>query len=268
MNPKIFAEQYEGQFVTFSGAIYDSFIKSVHVINPFPIPLHWNRYESIDPGNSGEFCWLAGVTGYDNTLYISDEYFTNKTLFMDHANEIWFRRMRDYGLPFTRIKEQFKNPNFDLYKKMGANNKAPRVTQLAIDPEDPQCQQELSSWGLVNYKANNDVHIGIDRVENRFRGDNPRLYITSNNTHLIEALENHTWGDKPTVDVRKPSNDKYKHACDCLRYICMSSLNSSIDVTPKNNYDEPTLYEIMMQDTGNMGRHPHELSAYERRRHY
>ena len=266
MNPKIFAEQYEGQFVTFSGAIYDSFIKSIHVINPFPIPLHWNRYESIDPGNSGEFCWLAGVTGYDNTLYISDEYFTNKTLFMDHANEIWFRRMRDYGLPFTRIKEQFKNPNFDLYKKMGANNKAPRVTQLAIDPEDPQCQQELSSWGLVNYKANNDVHIGIDRVENRFRGDNPRLYITSNNTHLIEALENHTWGDKPTVDVRKPSNDRYKHACDCLRYICMSSLNSSIDVTPKNTYDEPTMWEILMEDTGGRGVHPFDMSPAERRR--
>jgi hypothetical protein len=180
--------------------------------------------------------------------------------------------MRDYGLPFTFIREQYKNPNFDLYKKMSANNKAPRITQLAIDPEDPQCQAEFVSWGLPNFKANNDVHIGIDRVENRFKGDNPRLYITSNNAHLIDALENHTWGEKyrndGVVDVRKPANDKYKHACDCLRYICMSSLNSSIDVTPKNTYEEPTLWDIMMQETGRMGKHPFDMSPAERRRRY
>jgi len=271
MNPKIFAEQYEGQFVTFSGAIFESFLKSVHVIRPFPVPAHWNRYESIDPGYSGEFCWLAGETGYDNSLYITDEYFTNKTLFIDHANEIWHRRMRDYGLPFTSIREQYKNPNLDLYKKASANNKAPRITQLAIDPEDPQCQAEFSSYGLPNYRASNDIHIGIDRVENRLKGENPRLFITSNNTHLIDALENHTWGNKVygesgTCDVRKPANDKWKHAADCLRYICMSSLSSSIDIKPKTSYDEPTLWEIMMQTTGNMGRHPYDLSPAERRR--
>jgi len=269
MNPKIFAEQYEGQFMTFSGSIFESFTSSVHVIKPFKIPKHWNRYESIDPGYSGEFCWLAGVTGYDNSLYICDEYFTNKTLYIEHANEIWMRRMRDYGLPFTAIREQYKNPNFDLYKKVSSKNLAPRITQLAIDPEDPQCQAEFVSWGLPNYKANNDVHIGIDRVENRLKGSNPKLFITSNNTHLIEALENHTWGEKyrsdGVVDVRKPSNDKYKHACDCLRYICMSSLSSSIDLQPEINQYDPPLWDILMETSGRSGKYPHDLTQAERR---
>jgi hypothetical protein len=269
MNPKIFAEQYEGQFMTFSGAIFESFTSSVHVIKPFKIPKHWNRYESIDPGYSGEFCWLAGVTGYDNSLYICDEYFTNKTLYIEHANEIWMRRMRDYGLPFTAIREQYKNSNFDLYKKVSSKNLAPRITQLAIDPEDPQCQAEFASWGLPNYKANNDVHIGIDRVENRLKGSYPKLFITSNNTHLIEALENHAWGEKyrsdGVVDVRKPSNDKYKHACDCLRYICMSSLSSSIDLQPEINQYDPPLWDILMETSGRSGKYPHDLNQAERR---
>ena len=270
MNPKIFAEQYEGQFVTFSGAIFESFLKSVHVIAPFKIPLHWNRYESIDPGFSGEFCWLAGITGYDGALYIIDEYFTNKTLYLEHANEIWMRRMRDYSLPFTSIREQYKNPNFELYKRSASKNRTPRIMQLAIDPEDPQCQAEFASYGLPNYKANNDVHIGIDRVENRFKGSSPRLFVTSNNTHLIDALENHAWGEKyrndGIVDIRKPANDKYKHACDCLRYICMSSLSPSLDLRPEIESADPTLWDIMMETTSRNWKHPHELTYAERRR--
>ena len=269
MNPKVFAEQYEGQFVTFSGAIFESFLRSIHVIKPFKIPPHWNRYEAIDPGYSGLFFWLAGVTGYDNSLYIFDEYSANKSLYIEHSNEIWARRMRDYGLPFTSIREQYKNPNMELYKKASSKNRAPRITQLAIDPEDPQCRAEFISYGLPNYPANNDVHIGIDRVENRFRGINPKLYITSNCVNLIEALENHAWGEKyrndGVVDVRKPANDKYKHACDTLRYICMSSLSSSLDLKPELNTGEPTLWEILMEETGRGGKHPFDLTAQERR---
>jgi len=269
INPKIFAEQYEGKFVIFSGAIFESFNPEVHVIKEFKPPRNWNRYEAIDPGYSGEFYWLASVTGYNNDLYICDEMWGKKTRWIEHANNIWERRMLTYDLPFSSFTDERKNFNKTLYKTAQGKHKVPKTT-TRIDPEDPACIADFNAYGITAFPADNNVHVGIDRVENRLRLPKPRLFITENCTHLIEALINHSWaekkyGDDGTVEIRMPAKDKYKHACDTLRYVCMDNLIASQDFKEEPEFSEPDLYDLMVNANVG-GKHPFDLSYDERRR--
>jgi hypothetical protein len=267
MNAKIFAEQFEGQFVTFSGSIFESFNQDTHVISPFRIPAHWNRYESIDPGYSGEFCWLASVVGYDGAIYIVDEYFANKTLYLDHANAIWERRMLSYGLPFVPIENVKDNKNLNLYRRLTDENRCPKITRTFFDPEDPQCLAEFAQYGIFGVVANNDVHIGIDRVEGRLKSPQPRLFITSNCTHTIDAMLNHAWGEKQNIDLRMPANDRYKHAADDVRYLCMGNLSNSENLNVAPLYTEETMDDILNELTNNYGdKHPFDYTFEDRRR--
>ena len=231
MNPLIFAEQYEASFITLTGNIFTAFNPVIHVIPPFKIPSHWNRYEAIDPGFSGLFYWCSGATGHDGALYIFDEYFDTEKTYAERANAIWEKRLATYNLPFKFASkpQTVDSQNMVTWQNAISAGRAPSVRQLYIDPEDPQFILEISKYGLAGLKANNDVLIGINRIDQLLKHEPPQLYITANCVRLIEALGNHAWGEKNTGDTRKPANDVYKHPCDTLRYMVMGSLSPSED---------------------------------------
>ncbi|MDQ1271458.1 MAG: hypothetical protein QG591_88 [Planctomycetota bacterium] len=251
MNPKIFSEQYEGNFVVFSGAIYEDFNVQVHVVPPFKTPIQWRRYESIDPGFSGKWFWLAGVMGYNDSFYVTNEYSATKTRYEDHVAAMLNKREEEYGMvPGTWNRSKPKDFMVTTY----------------IDPEDPQCALELAGYGVGTIPANNDVHVGIDRVSRRLKyssSNPPRLYISADCKEIIEALQFHSWGEKENVEIRKPNNDRWKHACDCLRYICMGSLMPSERKQVDVNKEE-TLWEIMMASRTDK-KHPFDMTHTDRR---
>jgi hypothetical protein len=227
MNPLIFAEQYEGQFIMISGSVFDAFSPLIHIIKPFKIPQYWNRYEAIDPGYSGMFYWCASVMGEDGVLYIVDEYYDSEKRYIDRANAIWQKRLSAYNLPFVPFREPSQNTNADTWRKAQDNNLAPSINALYIDPEDPQFIVEFAQYGLSGVRANNDVHIGINKVNQKLNKDFVKLYFTSNVPVMTEAMQYHSWGEKTSSDIRKPANDKYKHPADALRYINMGGLSTS-----------------------------------------
>jgi len=267
MNPLIFAEQYEGQFVVISGAIFTSFDPLIHVIKPFAPPVHWNRWEAIDPGYSGMFYWCAGVTGYDGALYIIDEYSDSETKYVDRANIIWQKRLATYNLPYRPFRNSQENRNLDTWRKAQSSGKAPSLCNLYIDPEDPQFFDEIREYGLFGLKADNNVHIGINAVEQRLYPTHPRLFITSNNKTMIEALQFHSWGGKTSSDVRKPANDKFKHPADNLRYLCMSPLSASnpnIDLTINSDEFGDDIFAIMEKMQSPYKHSSYTKSGYDR----
>jgi hypothetical protein len=253
LDPLIFAEQYEGRFVVFTGALYSKFSPEIHVIAPFKIPTHWYRYEAIDPGFSGEFAWIAAVVSEAGNVFIIDEYSDSECLYKDRVEAIKNRRCEEYGIPHGM---------WDVFARK--NNIR---TTLYIDPEDPQCLAELMTLGLPGLKANNNVMVGIDRVSRRLNWSSihtPSLYVTADCLSTVECFEKHSWGEKNTVGIRKPANDKYKHKMDCVRYICAGSIvPSPPPVQPMPQ--EETLWEMMMQLSNRFQRDPYALSAYERR---
>lgn len=245
MNPLIFAEQYEAQFILISGSVFDAFTPQLHIIPPFKIPANWNRYEAIDPGFSGMFYWGAGVMGYDGVLYMVDEYYDSEKRYIDRANAVWQKRLASYNLPYIPFNEPSQNVNAETWRKAQASGRAPSISPLYIDPEDPQFIVEFAQYGLSGVKANNDVHIGINAVNQKLKHDFIKLYFTTNVPVLTEAMQYHSWGEKTSADVRKPSNDKYKHPADTVRYICMGGLSPSEKKEIKSFDEEECLDDIM-----------------------
>jgi hypothetical protein len=266
LDPLIFAEQYEGKFVTFAGSIYTKFNSIVHIIPPFSIPLHWRRYEAIDPGFRGEFAWLGATISEQGNLYITGEYDDQETSYEERVLNIKDTRCREYGITYGWYDKSRGIHEWDVFQK----KQRMQVTTF-IDPEDPQCAFEFSRLGLHcdSKITNNNVNVGIDRVQRRLGYTNryrPRLYITQDCVKLIEAIEHHGWGEK-TGQIRKPANDIFKHKADCLRYICAGNLMASEPAEPVEEIGDMYGILLEMQEKGNKV-HPHTLTAMSRRGGY
>jgi len=257
LDEKIFAEQYLGQFVIFTGSIYSDFAEPVHVIDPFMIPKHWRRYEAIDPGFRGQFAWLASVISEQDNIYIIDEYDDQETAYEDRVKNIKNKRCEEYDIPHG------------MWDTFARKNEV--RTTLYIDPEDPQCGFEFARLGLSNHQelTNNNVMLGIDRVRRRLKWgprQRPRLFVTSNCKGVIDCFRNHAWGEKGD-GIRKPANDRWKHKMDCARYICAGNL---IPSPPAPTVQEQNfLWELLMQlQDDTVGQPPFAMSAADRRRDY
>ena len=258
MSPLIFAEQYEGKFMTFSGSVLD-FDEDVHVIQPFVIPYHWRAYEAIDPGYSGKFVWLRSVVSPSGIIYITDEYSDSEQVYETRAAEIKRHRADAYDIHTTL---------WDVF-----TNKHNHKTITYIDSEDPQARAEFQTqYGLPSLpttKEAKNILVSVNRVNERLKWSDrhcPRLFITSNCVETIEACNYHSWGEKTSTDVRKPANDKWKHWIDDIRYICGGNIIPS-DVEGLRMIPEGETYWDMMMGMASMNayRHPHDMTANERR---
>lgn len=259
LDPKIFAEQYGAEFMVFSGTVYSGFDERVHVIPPFDIPPHWRRYEAIDPGFSGKFAWLSAVISEQGNVFIVDEYSDQERLYQERVEEIRQHRAAQYGIHVTQ---------WDRFCKKNGTQ-----TVTVIDPEDPQCRAEFTSLGLPCVKADNNVEVGIDRVARRLKWSStysPSLYFMANCEEAIEAMKMHGWGEKTVagggvLQLRKPANDRWKHFCDTVRYICAGYLIPSEPKKEEEYTGEDALWGLLLELQAQQGKHPHTMDAYDRR---
>lgn len=267
MNPLIFAEQYEGKFITMTGTVFDKFNPSVHVIAPFKVPKHWRRYEGIDPGFRARFVWLSSVMSENGILYINDEYDDSEMLYEQRVDAIMQHRAFQYNIaiekrdPNNSNKKPYKN--WELFKE---KNKTHTITYT--DSEDPQCIHELAALGLPNIGANKkDMLVSIDRVQKRLYFDKfrrPTLYVTSNCVKTIDALLYHGWGDKG-LKGRIPANDQYKHWGDVVRYILGGILIPSTPYEPEIEVDPHSYWALLQDMQSEQNQHPHDMSREARR---
>lgn len=256
MDAKIFAEQYEGRFMVFSGAVLN-FEDSVHVIEPFDIPYHWRAYEAIDPGFSGKFVWLRSVISPNGTVFITDEYSDSEMVYEVRAEAIKKHRADAYGI----------HPSlWDVFVK-----KHKHQTRTWIDSEDPQAGAEFEQqYGIPNSmttKEAKNILVSVNRVNERLLWNDyscPKMFITANCVDTIEAANFHSWGEKGATSTRKPANDKWKHWIDCMRYICGGTLLPS-DEMPLGGEVLGEKYWDLLNDVSGIV-HPHDFSRTERRR--
>lgn len=252
LDPRIFAEQYEGKFVTFTGSIYLNYSDLVNYIQSFMPPKHWYRYEGIDPGFSGEFAWIGGVMSEQGNLYLTSEYEDVETSYEERVRNIKNKRCEEYGIPHGM---------WDVFAK---KNDIRTVTY--IDPEDPQCAFEFTKLGLPCIPANNAVMVGIDRVQRRLKYHDrygSSLYITTACPKTRESLLHHSWGDK-VGEKRKPANDRWKHKADVVRYICAGNLVAS-PIAESKIVEGDLWFALQELRAGAGNAHPHDLSQMMRR---
>jgi len=179
LTPTQFKLRYEGIFTKAEGLVYPDFGPE-HIVDDF-LPLgDCRKTGAIDFGWNNPFVALKGAIDNDDVLYIYDEYYQAQRHLKEHAT------------------------NLD-----------PRITYYA-DPSGRQEIEELLSLGHDILGADNDVQMGINRVNERIRTN--RLRICKGCKWTLDEIETYRYPEGKETDKPLKEGD---HCMDTLRYMVM-----------------------------------------------
>lgn len=202
------AARRRGEVTVLDGVIYP-FDPAVHLVDPFPIPPEWPKWQAIDFGTRNPFCclWFAKDPS-DDVVHVYDEHYQPGWTIGQHAAAL---------------------------KAKGLHG------QTAADPEDLGARMELEQdHGIATVAANKAVRDGINAVCERMGLDARRrthlVFHRGMTPNLQREIVSYRWapttGQKDGAEQPLKAND---HACDALRYGVMhdgwtGTLDFGIDV--------------------------------------
>lgn len=203
MSTDEYNQEFECDFLYFSGQIYKEFKHDIHVIKkPFKVDDSWYRGAVIDYGqvNPTAVAWYA--VDFDGRVFFFDEYYVAGQTVKTHAEAILAKK---YNLKTVPLLDP------SAFAKNRASND--RMYSVADEFEDN---------GIPCLPAQNDVKAGINRVKEYL--DQKKLFVFGNCENLIREFESYRWKDKKRVDQNAPDeplkvND---HLMDCVRYCILS----------------------------------------------
>jgi PBSX family phage terminase large subunit len=194
-----------GRWVAAEGTVYNNWDSTVHVIEPFRIPVSWRRIRVIDFGYTNPFVCLWIALDEDGRMYVYRQHYMSQKIVSEHAKII---NRYDQGVHFD----------------------------ATIADHDAEDRATLHSQGIRTIPAKKAITVGIQAVEKRMRraGDGkPRLFVFRDSllkidprmegkgkaTCLEEEMDMYVWpltkDDKP---IKEAPVDDNNHALDCLRY--------------------------------------------------
>ncbi len=227
--PKKLQERYlYGSDADMEGIVFDEFSMGENVIDPFEVPVEWNKIISLDHGVTNPTAVIFGAIDWDGKLFIFDEHYEAGKVIAYHANiikERGYQNVKDYLIdPSCRAK---------------VNAKAGQFYSI-ID--------EYNDYGIHFSPANNALLAGINRVNTSFKSK--QLFIFKNCINTIREVSNWKWKRlKPGIQKNEPDEPENKddHTCDALRYMVMSRPITSIKDT-SIKIEKGSVAEIMAQD--------------------
>jgi hypothetical protein len=248
--PEDYLEQFEGlpkhwysRFVlgshdVFVGQIFVDFDPDYHVIEPFPIPRAWERWQCYDPGlrHEGALTWCA--RDFDGNVYYyreiletgQDVSWWTATCFEEEEvsdaggpNEDIYRRLVG---PEARIRSQTDGRSVldllhdnGLYPEFSDRDPVARINRITEYLRPKQGHAHPLGGPLLPIYAVDDP--------NRVVGHGaPRLYIFNTCTKLIEYLPQYRWKPQRTnfteEDAPEKPRKKDDHNIDNLGHILVA----------------------------------------------
>ncbi len=237
VSDEMLATRMTGALATFEGAIYPTFSRAVHTIDPCGLPPGACHYRAIDWGSSKEhpFVCVWGCVDAEGVWTIYDEYWStaqDKTI-DDHVNEIK-ARSRAWGYPEDYAYNAYYGPVF-------------------ADPSRPDNIAYFNRENVWIEPAVNDVFNGIECVRVHLKCNpttrEPKIRIFRTCGHLIDEMRTYQWmrSKKPTEGgvlnptAAKPAPLKRNDdTVDALRYMLFSyelqqGANKPSEASYKNN---------------------------------
>lgn len=200
-----------GTYVQLGGLVYKTFNEEIHVIesiDPKSIPAHWRWYQSFDHGfnNPSGILWHA-VSPENQIITFSELYEREWTL--DQVAAAIHEREAQWG----------RTADFRVADPAIAQRSAHNGTSI---------QTEYAMRGLYYALANNNVEIGVAKVQNYLRINpatgKPYRQITANCTNFIHEMKRLRWKTYASKKGQFENNPQEKihkkddHLCDSDRY--------------------------------------------------
>lgn len=198
----VFKQEYEASFEEYAGLCYPMFDDRIHVIAPIEIPEYWKIFRAIDYGYRNPFACLWIAVDTRGIYYVIDEHYEAGQGIKYHADAINKRTWR------TDIS--YIDPSACATTR--EKNGIPYSIQMDLADENVLCYPASRS----------DRNVGIAKVGELFKAE--RIKIFKNCTNTIRELLEYRWKDATKTDENDPEQPvkKNDHACDALRYFCIT----------------------------------------------
>lgn len=193
-----------GDWDTFTGQYFVEFQRNIHVVPPFEIPEHWQKYRGIDFGTANPFCCLWGALDpSDGTMYIYREAYHKGLTAAEQARMVKKLSVRGENDPESYVMTVGDPSMF--------SNIAGTGTTVA---------GQYQTNGVIMTKAKN-ARIGGWQNVRRYMAPSPvdgvvRLKIFDTCHNLIRTLPLMRHSNANPEDLDTKDED---HAVDALRYL-------------------------------------------------
>lgn len=190
----------DGDWDVFEGQVFTEFSREKHVVDPFTIPAHWQRWRSMDYGNKNSTLWFA-QDPISERVYVYREHRTEQYMTVSDKARITkdFEAGEhiDYGLADPSLWNGSANHN---------------------DREGKSVAQLYEADGVYWQPANNDRMAGLAMVHDMLsiaRDGLPKLQFFSTCLSIIRTLPALPYDKHKVDDVDTNADD---HDYDSLRY--------------------------------------------------
>lgn len=213
----------EGDWEVAEGAAFTEFDRNVHVIEPFEIPIHWERIKGIDYGYASESaCVWGAVDKDDGTLIIYRELYRKGLLGTDLAFLITEMELND---PLS----------------------VPGVLDTACwnrtGQTGPTVGETLVKAGHKLRRADKNRVAGKIQIHEYLKlqqSGRPKLQIFNTCPNLIRELQSIPLDQSNPEDVDTKASD---HAYDALRYLIMARPRVHDTYSQIRDFHRETIYQ-------------------------
>ena len=220
----------EGNWDVAEGAAFVEFDPEAHIVEPFYIPVTWERVKGIDYGYASESCCLWGaVDRADGTLIIYRELY----------------RKNLTGLDLGRIITEMEIE--DPFSVQGVLDTAAWARTGTTGPTVGETLQQL---GHKLRRADKNRIQGKIQIHEYLRVRNngrPQLQILNTCPNLIRELQSIPLSKTKPEDVDTNASD---HAYDALRYLIMSRPRISNPLERIRELKQESIYKPVDTDFG------------------
>ena len=200
-----------GNFIQRSGLVYPLWKRSVHVIEPKPIPRQWRRIVSIDPAATGTTAavWAAIEPGTDD-MYLYREYYQSNKIVSEHAKDILVQNGSD------PIDIWLIDPKWGSQR----NAETHKTGQQLYRENGIPCR--LADVAYEDYGLNASREYISATLDSTSR--HPKVYIFNNLPKFVWEIERYVWdyfarGDQKGLSKDKPLK-RNDHLVNAWQYLC------------------------------------------------
>lgn len=210
-----------GNWDVFDGQFFREFKRNVHVIDPFEIPVHWDRYIAMDYGLD-MFAVLFIAVDTKGKSYIYNE-IHKSNLIVSEARQTLKSIMRHY-----KYKAKYAPPDLWNRNRDTGKSTAELFYEGGIDLTKVS-NDRVSGW--LNVKE----WLKVKKVRNEQTGElyeDSDLKIFNNCLNLIRCLPQLQHDEKNPNDVATEPHE-ITHITDALRYYCVNHIAPSKEMVNK-----------------------------------
>ena len=225
-----------GDWDAYDGRFFTEFSRRTHVVKPFKIPDHWQRYRAFDYGLDALACYWAAFDELGN-CYVYKELYESNLIISKAAAAIIDRTTEEDNVICTFAPA-------DMWARNRATGKyqAEMFGEYGV-PLTPVRNSREAGWqNVLDWMQ--PVPDGTGELK-------PRLFIFENCKELIRCIPLLQHDDKNPNDVATEPHD-ITHAPDALRYL-LDGRPSPAEIPMPKDEDEPLDLEDQIENVFNYG---------------